>query len=86
MNEIEKVKIENGIIYLIQEMLEAYSEKHHVSFDDALDGFTKSKTYEALYDFDTKLFREGPDYLLEWYEKEIEEFSQSENCLNKGRA
>ena len=76
MNEIEKAKVENGITFLIQEMLETYSEKYHISFDDALDGFTKSRTYEALYDFDTKLFREGPDYLLEWYEKEMTEESR----------
>ena len=76
MNEIEKAKVENGITFLIQEMLEAYSEKYRISFDDALDGFTKSRTYEALYDFDTKLFREGPDYLLEWYEKERTEESR----------
>ena len=62
MNEIEKAQIENGITFLTEEMLEAYSEKYGISFDDALDEFTKSRTYEALYDFDTKLFREGPDF------------------------
>ena len=76
MNEIEKAQIENSITFLIQEMLEAYSEKHRISFDDALDGFTRSGTYEALYDFDTELFKEGPDYLLEWYERELNTASE----------
>ena len=69
MNDIQKTQIENGISFLIREMLEMYAKKYHVTFDEALDGFTKSDTYNALYDFDTGLFREGPVYLLEWYEK-----------------
>ena len=73
MSEMERAKIENSITFLIVAMLEAYSQKHHISFDSALHGFTKSRTYEALYNFDTKLFREGPDYLLEWYENELAE-------------
>ena len=71
MNEIEVTKIENSVSYLIQEMLENYSKEHNIPFDDALDLFSKSKTYEALYDVDTRLYREGPDYIQEWFENEL---------------
>ena len=73
MTDEERTIIENSITFLIQEMLQEYSEKYNVKFDDALDLFTKSDTYKALYDFDTKLFREGPDYLLEWFERELKD-------------
>ena len=71
MTDEERTIIENSITFLIQEMLQEYSEKYNVKFDDALDLFTMSDTYKALYDFDSKLFREGPDYLLEWFEREL---------------
>lgn len=32
--------------------------------------FTESATYEALFDFDTAVWKEGPDYLLDVYEEE----------------
>ena len=64
------VEIETGIIYLVTEMLELYSARHNESFDAALDTFIRSRTYAALYDFDTGLYLEGPSFLLEWYEKQ----------------
>ena len=54
-------------------MLREYCEKYNVIFDDALEIFIKSKTYQALYDFDTMLYTEGPDYLLEWFERELKD-------------
>ena len=32
--------------------------------------FTESATYETLFDFDTAVWKEGPDYLLDVYEEE----------------
>ena len=71
MSEIERLQIENGIVFLVEEMLEEFCEKHGVAFDGALDAFTRSDTYLALYNFDTALYREGPQYLMQWYEEEL---------------
>lgn len=42
--------------------------------DSLLEEFINSKTYSKLFDFETKLWTEGPDYILCLYaeEKEIE--------------
>lgn len=33
--------------------------------------FAESNTYEMLFDFDTAVWKEGPDYLLDLYEEEL---------------
>ena len=71
MTEAERLNIENSIIFLTQQMLDMYSKKHGISFDQALDKFSRSKTYLGLYDLDTGIFREGPRYLLDFFEAEI---------------
>ena len=54
-----------------QSMLVKYAQKHDVSFEDAMLQFAESSTYEALFDFDTAIWKEGPDYLLGIYEEEL---------------
>lgn len=34
--------------------------------------FGKSSTYESLFDFDTAIWKEGPDYVMELYEEELQ--------------
>ena len=61
---------EYGAVTLMQRMLEKYSEKYDISIDEALNRFAESKVYDALFDFDgTELWKEGPDYLLDFFEK-----------------
>ena len=66
--ENEKLK-EFGAVTLMQLMLEKYVEKYKIPMNEALNEFTKSKTYDALFDYDgTGLWKEGPLYLLSFYE------------------
>ena len=51
-------------------MLLKLSDKTNKPFDKLLLEFTKSPTYEALFDFETEIWKEGPDYLLELYVKD----------------
>ncbi len=44
-------------------MLTHYAEKNGITFDDAFYKFTHSRAYDALFDFETGIWREGPDYL-----------------------
>ena len=67
--ENENLK-EFGAVTLMQMMLERYVEKYKVSMNEALKKFTESKTYTALFDYDgTGLWKEGPLYLLSFYEQ-----------------
>lgn len=52
----------------MRSMLETYSEKHNIPFSEALERFANSPVYDGLFDFDTGLWAEGPDYLLSFYE------------------
>ena len=52
-------------------MLLAYAEDRRISFEQALLEFAKSETYEALFDYETDIWKEGPAYLREFYEGEL---------------
>lgn len=58
-------------INLMRNMLIKYAQKYNISFEKAMVQFTASSTYEMLFDFETAVWKEGPDYLLELYEEEI---------------
>ena len=48
-------------------MLEDYSRLMNHSFEEELKNFLASDTYDALFDFSTGLWREGPRYIMDWY-------------------
>ncbi len=56
-------------IMLMQCVLEIYSERHSVSIDEALTWFSSTPVYNALFDYETGLWKEGPDYILDLLSK-----------------
>ncbi len=50
-------------------MLQSYCQDQNVSFEDALLKFAASSTYQVLFDFETEVWKEGPDYLRSLFEK-----------------
>ncbi len=60
---------ETCAIMVMRTMLEEYADKYDVSFAEAMDRFANSPMYEALFDYDNRLWTEGPDYLLHFYEQ-----------------
>jgi len=52
-------------------MLQQYSENHHISFDDAFFLFSTSAAYQALFDYETELWKEGPAYLMSIFEEAL---------------
>lgn len=54
---------ESAALSTMRLMLTHYAERHGISFDDAFFQFTESPVYDALFDFETEMWREGPDYL-----------------------
>ena len=55
---------EMSAITVMRCMLLRYSEREQIPFEEAMLSFTKSRTYDDLFDFTTEIWKEGPDYLL----------------------
>ena len=70
VNTVTNERKEATAITVMRCMLISYSEEKHISFEQALLDFSKSRTYEALFDFDTEIWEEGPDYLRDLYDEE----------------
>lgn len=70
VNTVTNERKEATAITVMRCMLISYSEEKHISFEQALLDFSKSRTYEALFDFDTEIWKEGPDYLRDLYDEE----------------
>lgn len=49
-------------------------DKPDLTSDEILDKSTKSKTYQLLCDIKTGLWTEGPDYIIDMYQKETGNF------------
>ncbi|MCQ2442643.1 MAG: hypothetical protein MJ077_05910 [Oscillospiraceae bacterium] len=60
-------------IRLMRTMLLKYAEREAISFDEAMLRFAESSAYELLFDFDTEVWREGPDYLMMLFEEALNE-------------
>lgn len=52
----------------MRRMIEKYSEKTGKTFEDVFFQFANSSVYEALFDYDTEIWKEGPDYLMALFE------------------
>ena len=65
INKSQKEYCANNLAAMVIESLrDMYPE---VRFSKLVSDFMDSKTYELLYDFETGMWAEGPDYILEWY-------------------
>ena len=69
--ESEK-QMESCAVSTMRRMIEKYAEKTGVPFEDAFFRFTKSCIYDALFDYETGIWMEGPDYLMGLYEESLE--------------
>lgn len=70
-SSISDKRMNGCAVNLMRSMLVKYAQKHGISFDESMLRFAESSTYEALFDFDTAIWKEGPDYLLGIYEEEL---------------
>lgn len=53
-------------------MLQRYASENDLTFEEAMLKFASSSTYEVLFDFETAVWKEGPDYLLCLFERALE--------------
>lgn len=70
MNNANIKQMESSALATLQRALEKHSEKQGISYEDALAEFSHSKTYKELFDYDSLLWTQGPDYLIAVYEAE----------------
>ena len=55
-------------VIAMHEAVENLAARDTISYEEALLRFTGSRAYEALFDFDTEIWKEGSDYLLSLYD------------------
>ena len=55
---------ESCAVSLMRDTVKELALRDTISYEDALLRFTNSKVYETLFDYDTGIWRESPDYLL----------------------
>ena len=80
VNQITSDRKEATAITVMRCMLLTYAEEQHIPFEDAMLSFSQSKTYEDLFDFDTEIWKEGPEYLRCLYDEELHGTSQAVNA------
>jgi hypothetical protein len=77
-NPITERQKESCAISTMRRMIEKYSEKTKIPFEDAFFKFTESYVYDALFDYETGIWMEGPDYLMDLYEEALSKNSASD--------
>lgn len=55
-------------VIAMRETVEMLAFREKISYEEALLRFTSSRAYEALFDFNTEIWKEGSDYLLNLYD------------------
>ena len=68
----------------MRRMLEKYSQEKGTSFQESLVEFANSNVYEALFDFETGLWMEGPDYLRDMWDRDRQKESYGTEISGKG--
>ena len=59
---------ESCAVSIMRDTVGKLSQRDGISYEEALLRFTSSKVYEALFDYDTGIWREGVDYILNLYD------------------
>ncbi len=54
-------------IYNMRDAVGLISERYHISYEEALLSFANSRVYDTLFDFETGIYKESPEYLYNLY-------------------
>jgi hypothetical protein len=60
---------------IFSDAVQDMAQNEYISISEARTRLISSVAYKALYDYETNLWQEGPDYLLDFYYKTIEKSS-----------
>lgn len=72
--EVTTEQKEHCAVSMMRRMLDKFSQEKGIAFQNALIEFANSNVYNALFDFETGLWMEGPDYLRDMWEREKKDF------------
>lgn len=68
VNNISESQKECCAVLTMERAIELLAEQEHISYQEALLRFTNSPVYEALFDYGTGVWAEGPSYLVGLYD------------------
>lgn len=69
--EITDKRRNSVAVSIMRRMLIKYAQQYSIPFDEALLRFTASPAYDTLFDYETGIWREGPDYLMQLFEESL---------------
>lgn len=68
-DEMTLIQKETCAVISMRETIALLAEEKHIPYEDAMLQFTSSCIYDALFDFDTGIWKESPEYLLDLFER-----------------
>lgn len=68
-NKLTTAQKETCAIISMRDAVALLAQEKQISYEDALLLFAGSRIYDALFDFDTGIWKESPEYLLNLYNK-----------------
>lgn len=73
MNYIENMSLDKTIMktcanLILTMAIENFAHDHNIPLEEARNQILMSKACESLYNFNTRLWAEGPDYFLAFYD------------------
>lgn len=68
-NELTEKQKETCAIITMRDTIAALADEEHISYDEAMLKFVSSCVYDALFDFETGIWKESPIYVLELYKR-----------------
>lgn len=60
---------ETCAVITMRETIALLAQERHISYEEAMLLFSGSRIYDALFDYDTEIWMQGPEYLLDLYER-----------------
>lgn len=67
-HEFNDTQKEACAVEIMREAVGLLAKRENVPYEDALTRFAESKVYDALFDYETCVWREDSDYLLSLYD------------------
>ena len=67
---------------ILTDAIEDFANEEGISIAESRNRLLQSKAYDCLYDPDTNLWMEGPDYFLEFY-RQVETFQKNDGFAEK---
>ena len=68
-NKLTEKQKETCAIITMRDTIAALADEEHISYDEAMLKFVSSCVYDALFDFETGIWKESPIYVLELYKR-----------------